>query len=849
MKIFLPKSTIFAVLLLFFVQAVAYSQTLGDYRSNSTNGNWITLSSWQYYNGTSWVTPSGTSPQGYPGEFPGTGSVLIKFGDTITAGTDDLATLQMGTLTISGTLVLDGGSGSGTFDLKTPRLIVTEGLSPLAHIVFTNKVTLVLPADVSIQTGLGALPTPGNGLCNNNIEIQIGDEVLAYCTGTGSPAAEYTFTDIINNGGYNIVKASVLLTSDCKSSSFTLTGSAIPATGATYKWYSVPSGGTQIATGPTYSSSISTTTTFYVEASYTSPISYTTPRTPVIVTISPVLSPTWNGSAWLNGVPAISKAVVINGNYNAATSGNIQACSLTIATGATLTIPDGKFVTIQNDLTVNSGGTLNIANQGSLVMINDSGVVTNNGTINVNKTTTAYEKFDYTYWSSPFQSISIPAIFTGWRTDYAFDFHPENFIDSNADGFDDDQNDWANISTMSNPGRGFIVRMPDAGPFTGTSVVFTGNALNNGVVEPSILLTTDSDNANDWNLVGNPYPSAISADSFITQNSASISGTLYFWTHKQDISISNPGPGMYNYTQDDYAMYNLSGGVGTSGSLVGVTVQNNKPLGYIASGQGFFVEANVAGNLKFNNSMRSGETIPTANTQFYRVATSKEKPIVKNRVWLNMENTDGMFSQQLVGYFDAATNGYDSGYDGLVSDAGNYISFYSFINEDIYKIQGRAAFNKEDQVRLGYFSSVSGTFNINIDSKEGVFNTDETPVYLEDKLLHIIHDLKKGAYSFSTQIGSFDDRFVLRYTNKENEISDKSENEITVYKDKNELVIDSKFQNISRVTVFDLYGKKLFDKELSNSKELHISNWILKKQVLVLNIKLANGQLISKKVM
>lgn len=856
MKIFLPKSTIFTVLLLLFIQAVAYSQTLGDYRSNSTNGNWITLSSWQYYNGTSWVTPSGTSPQGYPGQYPGTGSVLIKFGDTITAGTANLTTFLMGTLTISGTLVLDGGSGSGTFELETPRLIVTEGLSPLAHIVFTNKVTLILPADVSIQTGVGALPTPGNGLCNNNIEIQIGDEVLAYCTGTGSPAAEYTFTDIINNGGYNIVKASVLLTSDCKSSSFTLTGTATPATGATYNWYSVPTGGTQIATGSTYSSSISATTTFYVEASYTSPTSYTTPRTPVVVTFSPPLSPTWNGSAWSNGAPTITKAVIINGNYNVATSGNIEACSLTINNGATLTVPDGKFVTIQNDLTVNSGGILDIANQGSLVMINDAGVVTNNGTIKVNKSTTAYEKFDYTYWSSPFQSISIPTIFSGWRTDYAFDFHPENFIDSNADGFDDDQNDWVNISSTNDSGRGFIVRMPDplvSSQVPGVSVVFignNGNKLNNGEVFTQIELTPQTtDPFDDWNLVGNPYPSAISADSFITQNNAAISGTLYFWTHKQDISISNPGPGMYNYTQDDYAMYNLSGGVGTSGSLVGVTVQNNKPLGYIASGQGFFVEANVAGNLKFNNSMRSGSTIPTANTQFYKVATSKEKSTVKNRVWLNMENTDGMFSQQLVGYFAAATNAYDSGYDGLVSDAGNYISFYSFINGDKYKIQGRAAFNKEDQVRLGYFSSVSGTFNINIDSKEGVFNTDETPVYLEDKLLHIIHDLKKGAYSFSTQIGSFDDRFVLRYTNKENEIPDKSENSITVYKDKNELVIDSKLQNISRVTVFDLYGKKLFDKELSNSKELHISNGILKKQVLVLNITLANGQLISKKVM
>lgn len=926
MKIFLPKSTIFALLLLLFIQAVAYSQTSGDYRSNTINGNWTSLSSWEYYNGSMWVPSSS-----YPGQSAGTGTVTILNGNSITLNADitnSFVELIIGESVTATSTSFANFSVGGDFILTTLDVVISK----YSVLQFTdNKGTLYLPlyAGILIEP-LGGLATQGGpGNCNNNVNIFIGNTQFGVCTGGG---ALFTFEQLNTSGGTLYAKP----TSNspiCPDGTIQLTGNAISPNSAvtvSYSWNIVtPSAstitssfqnltisnalvGTYKATlkcsavynGINYSNSETidvivanpiapTVTTIQPNCSTnTGQITITSPTgtgikysidgsdytntsgifaplpgtysvtaknssgcisSPVSVIINPQPTKTWNGSWSPTGPPTLDDFVIINSNY----SGNIEACSLIINNGATLTVPDGKFVTIQNDLAVNSGGILNIANQGSLVMINDSGVVTNNGTINVNKTTTAYEKFDYTYWSSPFQSISIPTIFSGWRTDYAFDFHPENFIDiAPADGFDDDQNDWVNISSTNDSGRGFIVRMPDplvSSQVPGVSVVFignNGNKLNNGEVFTQIELTPQTtDPFDDWNLVGNPYPSAISADSFITQNNAAISGTLYFWTHKQDISISNPGPGMYNYTQDDYAMYNLSGGVGTSGSLVGVTVQNNKPLGYIASGQGFFVEANVAGNLKFNNSMRSGSTIPTANTQFYKVATSKEKSTVKNRVWLNMENTDGMFSQQLVGYFAAATNAYDSGYDGLVSDAGNYISFYSFINGDKYKIQGRAAFNKEDQVRLGYFSSVSGTFNINIDSKEGVFNTDETPVYLEDKLLHIIHDLKKGAYSFSTQIGSFDDRFVLRYTNKENEIPDKSENSITVYKDKNELVIDSKLQNISRVTVFDLYGKKLFDKELSNSKELHISNGILKKQVLVLNITLANGQLISKKVM
>nr|WP_314895938.1 T9SS sorting signal type C domain-containing protein [uncultured Flavobacterium sp.] len=553
----------------------------------------------------------------------------------------------------------------------------------------------------------------------------------------------------------------------------------------------------------------------------------------------------WNGVSWSNDVPTSSTVAILNGNYTTnATNGNITACSLTINSG-TLTIGSQHFVTIQNNLTVNAGATLDVLHEGSLVMINDSGTVTNSGTINVHKTTTPFEPYDYTYWSTPIAgSTDIATTFPAWGTDYAFEFLTANFIDINNDGYDDNDDDWKSVTTMT-PGKGYIIRGPTTGSFSRTeSVVFTGK-VNNGVVTTDIILSPDAtDPEDDFNLVGNPYPSAISANSFINTNFPNISGTLYFWTHKADISASGV------YSQGDYAMYNLTGGVAT-GSTTGTASDSGSatPLGYIASCQGFFVEADASGLLIFNNAMRVSSPT-TANTQFFKTASNIEKTKNSDRVWLNLENADGMFSQQLVGYFDNTTLGYDKGHDGLVNDAGNYVSFYSFINEDTYRIQGRAAFNENDQVRLGYFSAVAGTFNINIDSKEGVFNQSDTGIYLEDKLLNAIHDLKQGPYSFTTEKGTFNDRFVLRYTNKA-EIGKSfniQENVVLVSNKNRQIEINSSVETINKVQMYDLSGRLIYQKRNVNTNELTISNLVENHQILLVKIVLQNGQTVTKKI-
>jgi hypothetical protein len=61
------------------------------------------------------------------------------------------------------------------------------------------------------------------------------------------------------------------------------------------------------------------------------------------------------------------------------------------------------------------------------------------------------------------------------------------------------------------------------------------------------------------NLVGNPYPSALDANLFFSENSVNL-GTIYLWTHNTAITNNL-------YTSDDYATYNLLGGVGTNAAL------------------------------------------------------------------------------------------------------------------------------------------------------------------------------------------------------------------------------------------------------------------------------------------
>ena len=182
-------------LVLFFALLVVFTslnaQSTGDYRSISS-GNYTTLSTWQRWSGTTWLTPS--TAQGYPGQNTGTGVVTIQQGHQVTVSNAGITTQPMGKVVINNTgrLYLTGNNQPVDFSFNTPEIDITSGGS----VYFFNKSVLVLPQNASISVFTGGLVGDG---CNANKLITIGSIVYAQCT--GGPSSVYNFDELMSAGG------------------------------------------------------------------------------------------------------------------------------------------------------------------------------------------------------------------------------------------------------------------------------------------------------------------------------------------------------------------------------------------------------------------------------------------------------------------------------------------------------------------------------------------------------------------------------------------------------------------------------------------------------------------------
>ncbi|QBZ97319.1 T9SS sorting signal type C domain-containing protein [Flavobacterium sangjuense] len=561
---------------------------------------------------------------------------------------------------------------------------------------------------------------------------------------------------------------------------------------------------------------------------------------------------TWNGVSFSSAIPTGNTNLEFTGSYSSPAS--LEGCACTVTSG-NVVFNSSHSLTLLKKLTVAAAptATMTFENNSSLVQINNN--VNNSGNITYKRTTTPYERYDYVYWSRPVADArALSTIFSGWRTDYSFTFNTQNFADlvtaatgmAPADSFDDNGDAWvyAGPSATMTSGKGYAVMAPTSVTFSPqalpTTVSFLG-VPNNGVIPIKIYESANAaSTTDDFNLVGNPYPSAILADEFIADNGANTSGTLYFWTHVADVSVSNPGPSASNFVTADYALYNLTGG--TRASLTGSTV----PTGKVASGQGFFIEAQANNvDVVFNNSMRDKTYL---NNDFFKT-TNTTLETERDRLWLNLQNPDGLFSQLLVGYFEQTTLGFDWAYDGRVNTSNTQLTFYSLSQNEKYKIQARPSFSDTDLVTLGYFSIANGQFTISLDQKEGIFNTDQN-IYLEDREMNIIHDLKQSPYTFTTNYGKYENRFILRYTNEALGTPDFEtlNNSVVVSTKHGEMTINSYIEKIQEVTVYDVLGRQLFFAKAISNNNFVTSNITSSHQTLIVKIKLENGVMISRKI-
>ena len=178
---------------------------------------------------------------------------------------------------------------------------------------------------------------------------------------------------------------------------------------------------------------------------------------------------------------------------------------------------------------------------------------------------------------------------------------------------------------------------------------------------------------------------------------------------------------------------------------------------------GLFLISQISFGKEINTNASAGKKdINLERVSFKNSSISKRTVVERHRIWLNLTNAGGAFKQLLVGYVTGATNGFDKLYDGTTIDSNPYIDFYSINSGRNLTIQGRGLpFVITDEVPLGYKANIAGAFTISIDHVDGLFGTQD--IFLKDLTTGGIHNLKNGAYSFTTEIGRFNDRFLLLY--------------------------------------------------------------------------------------
>lgn len=546
---------------------------------------------------------------------------------------------------------------------------------------------------------------------------------------------------------------------------------------------------------------------------YTNPIAIIVP--PLVV-----YSGSWNGE--------ITAASSIRISQNLTLPSNLSVCSCEVVGNATLTIPENTTLTVYGSIEVNPSAEVIVENNGSLIQIDNN--ATNSGSITVKRDSKPMKLYDYTYWSAPVQNVTLAQLSPNTLFDKYYSYNPI-------------ANAWAMESqnTVMSPSKGYIVRAPQGwsltnstnGVYTG---VFTGQP-NNGVISTQIQKGSGT-----LNLIGNPYPSAIDIDLFLSDptNAALLKGTIYLWTHNTPIAPVAGVVGL-QYSAADYAKYNLTGSVKTAtAALTG----NILPTGKIASGQSFFIEAKptlATGtyNAVFNNSMRIAQN----NDQFFRSST----PANKDRLWLSLSNDSGAYNEILVGYVAGATNELDDLYDGKTFAAGNSVSLYTILGSEQLSIQGRALpFVASEVIPMGFSVTNAGTFSIAIDHLEGVFESQN--VYLFDKQNSTSHDLKLGAYSFITTTGTFNDRFEIRFITNSLTTTAFDVANFSIAVQNNTININSGVSPMSAVTIYDLRGRLVFTSKVTSTL-FSTPNLNMNNEVLVVSVTFENGATESRKVL
>ncbi len=523
-------------------------------------------------------------------------------------------------------------------------------------------------------------------------------------------------------------------------------------------------------------------------------IDVTVIKTPITYTYNGTWSPsTPIGNATLNDF-----IVVASGNVVIDT--DVTCSSFTVNAGAGVTVDTGVTVTV-NDAT--DGFTLESTSSSFASLILDGNI---SGTVN-------YKRYANSYTNNgTFDDNDLIA--PPLAVDHFSDFASANSGSLLASGslrafapFVKSSGTYVNYNntdmTPLNPGTGYRVATI---PTSDQILTFTGTPVSTDLTGASGINIVDTGTQfEDWNLIGNPYPSYVDLEAFLTHK-------VYINPEDSEDFISN-----VDLLEGLSGVYGYDGNSNDGWTVISLANDAGKLL---APGQGFFVAADgtdvAAYNIEFTKDMR---TTGTAD-DFITINNNNTLTFLELKAYTanNAYHTEFYFNPN-------ASLGLDPGYDAVMfgGNAPSSFALYSHLVQDnVGSPFALQALGSSD------VSNVTIPLGVNANAGEQLIFTihemqipDTVNVYLEDTVDNTITLLNTSDYIItpSSQLTGTG-RFYITFTNTTLSTLEQTLDIVDIYANNTNrtVVVSGELDTNTTFTLFDLQGRTVMTAPLDASK-------------------------------
>ncbi|WP_299119813.1 T9SS type A sorting domain-containing protein [uncultured Winogradskyella sp.] len=484
----------------------------------------------------------------------------------------------------------------------------------------------------------------------------------------------------------------------------------------------------------------------------------------------------YDGTSWTPFAPSSttgsSNAIVADGSYTINSDVNLN--NLEIRSPSTLIVDKGDSINIFGNLTVD--GILELcsdSNEYSSLIVDGitSGDVSYKR--HVNNTAAVGEEDSNDLIAPPVSGEAFNSFLTN-NSNIVSNSSNTLYLFGPFDKTIGSYVTYSNTETATlDAGTGYRAASTDTGTFTFTGIV------NTGTITKSI--SNSGPAFEEWNLIGNPYPSYIKLADFLSSNIA---------------QLDPFSAGIYGYdgdASDGWTIWNQA-------------YSDDNPGTVITPGQGFLVASKTGGgNITYNADMRS-----TGNSDDFILGRSNN--INSSHFKLLISNDSKSYSTDF--YFNPnASRGLDIGYDASLF--GNIIPAFSVYSQLIENNEGRAmaiqAFGEDDlsdaTIPLGVNANQAEaiTFSINVSTLPSTVD-----VYLEDNVNNTFTLLTASDYTLTPNTNlNGTGRFYLHVTNGALSTPENTLDNLSIYSNQNNktVVITGQLFQPTTVKIYDLQGR------------------------------------------